>query len=636
MLFLMLASFPVYALKLNYQSAELLIAIKGNPQDLPQEVLEVCEGYGIEKIKKLKLPGVFKVTLAQGSDLEEAKEKLEKLESVKYVEYNYILKVKGTLVLGKSTALTIENGIIPNDPDFEKQWGIKKIDAPQAWDITTGDENIKIAIIDTGCDLTHEDLKQRIDKKHSKNILNPTQTVQDDHVEGHGTHVVGIIAAMTDNEKGISGISWKGKVVIIKALDKNGEADIDILADAIVEAADIEGVKIINMSWGGPYFSTTLHEAVKYAYNKGITLIAAAGNDGKATRNIPAAYKEVIGVTATKENDSPCYSFTNYNPLDVEYYQIAAPGRYIYSTLPTNKGKYGYMDGTSMAAAHVAGSIALLLSQNPELTPEKIESLLTETADEIKNEDPGRDIGKGRINIYNAIQKLDNSFPKKVKAVAWVGERGKKEIQVEKGEIIKFFADESKGIEGKPLNYLWDFKDGTNSTKANPTHIYHSEGIYEPTLSVFIESQIDSDQVKVIVGNKPIPTPTPKPTPTPIEEATIYGEVISAVKGEALEGARIIAFSSNSKLPETETTTDINGTYRLSLRFENGETSKSYRIVARKSGYEPDEKNIVISPGDVKELNFTLKPKKQTPKNPPADGSRGGGCGASAQVNINL
>lgn len=228
-------------------------------------------------------------------------------------------------------------------------WEITAFNLPAAWRYAKG-EGVKIAVIDTGCDLDHDDLVENL--LPGKNFVDPTKPPEDDN--GHGTHVTGIICA-SDNDIGIVGVAPKAKVIPVKALDKKGGGDLRVVADAIRWSVD-QGVDFITMSLGSPNPVPAIHKAIKYAVEKKVVIFCAAGNAGR-TRTIfyPAAYKETIGIGAIDEKfDRAKFSCTG-SDLD-----FLAPGVRILSTVPDNW--YAVMSGTSMANPFVAGVCALLLS----------------------------------------------------------------------------------------------------------------------------------------------------------------------------------------------------------------------------------------------------------------------------------
>jgi thermitase len=280
---------------------------------------------------------------------------------------------------------------IPNDPCWNQQWAPIKIGADCAWDRQIGNSSVLVAVIDTGVDWNHPDLAANYVPLGYDWVNNDTDPM-DDH--GHGTHCAGIIAASINNSVGIAGLA-QVRIMAEKGLDQHGEGYDDDLANAIIHAVD-QGANILSNSWGGYEESALLHDAIKYAYEKGVLVVAAAGNDARDVKLFPAGYDEVIAVTATNESDYPA-SFTNFG----EWVELAAPGVNIYSTVYDDS--YTYMSGTSMACPHVSGVAALVWSQFPNATRDWVRLWLRYTADDLGG--PGFDVyyGYGRINAEKAI-----------------------------------------------------------------------------------------------------------------------------------------------------------------------------------------------------------------------------------------
>jgi len=585
-----------------YEKGVLLVGLKEELPDLPNDVFQVVKSYSGKVAGKAVIPGVFKLKFPDDANLDEIKQSLESLGTVEYVEFNYRFKIEGSapIDLGVSAAADVS----PNDIGFFLQWGLAQIQMPQAWGIEKGRSTVKIAILDTGCDLNHPDLRDRIDRSDSYNVLNPSRAPEDDN--GHGTHVAGIIGAASNNGIGVAGVSWEPKLVIIKVANSNGEISMDNLATGIYRAKNTAGVKVINMSLGGPYFSQAVQSAVEKAYEKGIVLVAAAGNDRSSLKYIPAGYDEVIGVTATDREDKPCYIFsslnpvegTNYNPAGKEYYSIAAPGVDIYSTLSGDS--YGYMDGTSMAAAFVSGVAALLASEDPDLTPQKIRKIIEDTSDAIVGENSRKDIGRGRVNAYKALLELDSGsnepppVTNSVNAVAWAGKKSSKKVNVKAGDDVKFYGDDSTGPEGMPLQYFWVFDDTKDpfSNEVNPVHTYGKSGEYNVTLFVFTEKELDVDKVTVIVGGE---------NPAPDTAAVVSGKVKDE-DGRSISGAEVKIITGLSSLRST--ITDNNGVYR----FEITEFDSQLTLSVWKEGYKKEVKTVSVKAGDSKTVDFTLMP----------------------------
>ena len=279
-----------------------------------------------------------------------------------------------------------------NDPRWMYQWGAARIEADKAWNVQKGDSAILVAVVDTGISYDHPDLKTNYVPLGYDWVNNDTDPMDDN---GHGTHCAGIIAAALNNSIGVAGLA-QVRIMAEKALTHNGAGYDDDLAKAIIHAAD-QGARIISCSWGSNGESQLLHDAVQYATNAGALVVAAAGNSGTKKRHYPAAYPEVISVTATDENDRPA-AFTTYG----DWVDLAAPGTSIFSTYLWNS--YLSMSGTSMACPYVAGVAALVWSQYPAMSNEQVRNQLLYTADDLGT--VGFDVfyGFGRVNARKAVE----------------------------------------------------------------------------------------------------------------------------------------------------------------------------------------------------------------------------------------
>jgi hypothetical protein len=281
---------------------------------------------------------------------------------------------------------------VPNDPNWNLQWGPVKIEADKAWDTQRGNSSVVVAVVDTGIDWNHPDLASNYVSLGYDWVNNDTDPMDD---EGHGSHCAGIIAATINNEVGIAGLA-QVQIMAEKGLDYTGSGWEDDLANAIIHAVD-QGADIISNSWGGYEDGALVHDAVKYAYDHGVSLIAAAGNDAFYMKHYPAAYDEVVAVTATDQEDDPA-SFTNYG----DWVELGAPGVNIWSTIWDDS--YDYNSGTSMATPHVSGIAALVWSQFPSMTRDQVRAQLRCTAQDLG--DPGFDkyYGYGRVNAKTAVE----------------------------------------------------------------------------------------------------------------------------------------------------------------------------------------------------------------------------------------
>ncbi|MGV3774631.1 MAG: S8 family serine peptidase, partial [Verrucomicrobiales bacterium] len=358
--------------------------------------------------------------LNPGQKLEEALESLAKSRDLVYAEPNLAIR------LFKSSP---NSEIIPNDFDFRKLFALSNsgqnggkpgadISALEAWKISTGSSNIIVAVIDTGIDFHHPDLRPNlwvnrteisgngidddgngwIDDIHGYDFDSDDSDPMDDH--GHGTHVAGTIGAKGNNNIGIAGVNWDIQMMALKAFDETGNGDLFAAIQAI-DYAVANGARIINASWGLDDKSRALEETVQSAIERGVVFVAASGNDKTETPSYPAGYPGVISVGATTSQDERAL-FSNYGSTVA----LSAPGQDILSTLPRNS--YGINSGTSMAAPHVSGAAALILAQRPGFTVADIRDILVNSADSIATDRP---MGRGRLNLFQALQ-IDSPLPK--------------------------------------------------------------------------------------------------------------------------------------------------------------------------------------------------------------------------------
>ncbi|MFC0189074.1 S8 family serine peptidase [Fictibacillus aquaticus] len=281
--------------------------------------------------------------------------------------------------------------VVPNDPGLQQQWGLQAIRAEEAWSISPQDSlSTRIAILDTGIDTAHPDLAEKI--IISRNFTN-SPTVEDQF--GHGTHVAGIAAAITNNNIGVAGVSFNNAYIMnIKVLGDSGSGDWSWLADGILFAVN-NNANVINMSLGGTSQSDTVRRAIDYAVSNGVAVAAAAGNDSSNTPQYPAAYSGVISVAATNQSDQLA-EFSNYGAAWVD---VAAPGVEILSTTPGNS--YGFLSGTSMATPFVSGLAALILTTYPDLSGTEAANVIRQSCDPISG--TGELFLNGRINAEAAL-----------------------------------------------------------------------------------------------------------------------------------------------------------------------------------------------------------------------------------------
>lgn len=299
-----------------------------------------------------------------------------------------------------------------------KNWGLTNeeakshISAPLAWTIEEGKKSVIVAVVDTGVDSNHPDLAPNMwqdptlkTKTYGWNFVKNSANPEDDH--GHGTHIAGIIGAIANPSAGVSGVTHHVSIMGVKyySSSNSGAVNLDNTVKAL-EYAVAKGAKIINYSGGGPEFSEKEYLAIKKAEAAGVLVVAAAGNFGQNIDQVehyyyPSAYNtsNIISVAATGIHNE-LLSFSNYGKRKVD---VAAPGEKILSTLPN--GRHGVLTGTSQATAFVSGVAALLLSQNPKLTPQELKSLIMASVDKFPLLEKKIATG-GRINAYSALLAL--------------------------------------------------------------------------------------------------------------------------------------------------------------------------------------------------------------------------------------
>ena len=324
---------------------------------------------------------VARVTAPKGRELSHAG-RYKQSRWVEFAEPNYVASVSETT---------------PSDPYFlPNQWDMQRIQAPAAWDITCGLDSVIVAVVDTGVDYNHPDLAARIVAGYD--FYNGDSDPIDDH--GHGTSVAGVIGASTDNGIGVAGITWHPKVMPIKVASASGSAPYYAIARGITYAAD-NGARVVNISIAGSMSSSTLTNAVDYAYQRGCLVVAASGNNAVSVVYYPAGCPNALAVGASDQYDQ-LTSYSNYgSALDV-----VAPGS-AYTT--TRGGGYGGFGGTSSATPHAAGVAALVISMNPYLSAAEVAGIVTASADDLGA--PGWDqyTGWGRVNAYNAVLSTPSS-----------------------------------------------------------------------------------------------------------------------------------------------------------------------------------------------------------------------------------
>jgi hypothetical protein len=397
---------------------ELLVGFRSDVSAADQQKILKAAGAD-EKTSFKKIHGSL-AHVASG-DVDAAIAKLQQDPRVRYAEPNYVITIAA----------------LPNDPAFGNTWGLNNtgqtingspgtpdadIDAPEAWNVTTGSSNVTVAVIDTGVDWSHPDLSSQIwinpgencpgcrndgidndhngfvDDWHGWDFANNDNNPTDDH--GHGTHVAGTIGAAGNNGTGVAGVNWTVKIMPVKFLNAQGSGTDANAVSAILYAAQ-NGANVMNNSWADNVYSQALADAITVADQHNSLFVAAAGNNGTdndSSPTYPASYDmpNVVAVAATDNTDNRAF-FSNVGRRSVD---LGAPGVDIYSTWPG--GGYQYLSGTSMATPHVAGAAALEKAAFPSASAAGLKALLLATVDPKPSLATTTSSG-GRLNIGNAV-----------------------------------------------------------------------------------------------------------------------------------------------------------------------------------------------------------------------------------------
>ena len=382
------------------------------------EVERLAQRLGGTLRERLLRPGLVLLELPEASldSLPEAIDALGQFAGVRFAEPDWVVGHLG--------------GVIPNDPDYPLLWGLPKIDAPQAWEITTGRRQIVVAVIDSGVDYNHPDLQANIfyntgelannadsdgngfvDDIRGWDFYDNTNDPMDEN--RHGTHVAGTIAAVGNNDIGITGVAWETRIMPMRFLGASGSGTTSGGINSVAYTT-MMGVDMTNNSWGGGGFSQALYDAIAEARDAGILFIAASGNSGQSDPGFPARYgntglpdglpplDNVISVAASDNTpEDTLASFSNLNA------HIAAPGVGIFSA--SLGDSYESLSGTSMASPHVAGAAALLLAVQPDMPYSDVKQMLLDHVD-TRTADFKYELyihSQGRLNINTTLRNLN-------------------------------------------------------------------------------------------------------------------------------------------------------------------------------------------------------------------------------------
>ncbi|RDB03086.1 S8 family serine peptidase [Runella aurantiaca] len=412
---------------------------------------------GSEKLQK-----IYRLTVKKPDKIDELIDLLKQNPEVEYVE-----KVPFRTIIAT-----------PNDSIVAAQWSLTKIKAFEAWDVNAGDTNIVVAVVDNAIQTNHVDLQANMlpgfDLSDNDNNPNPPNTSF-----SHGTHVAGILSAVSNNTIGIASASNNRiKILPVKATPDGGSPlGIYNGFEGITWAAD-NGAQIISLSWGGAGYSQAEQEVIDYVHSKGIVIVAAAGNNNNDVESFPAAYTHVISV-ASLDADDKRSSFSTYG----SWVDISAPGRGILSTVPTDE--YASFNGTSMATPLVASVLGYIWSCSPSLTSAELESILVNTADNIDAANPTQIglLGAGRINLLKAIScSTQGIFSATIMANG--------STYLCEGESVTLSANTGPG-----LSYQWRV-NGAETTNVADSLVVNTANDYQVTISKQ-QCVINSGTVKV-------------------------------------------------------------------------------------------------------------------------------------------
>jgi type VII secretion-associated serine protease mycosin len=375
--------------KSHYYDKEVIVRFRKEPS--ATELAQIRTDIGAESVQKLGYAYVFKAKTMKTKQLMA----YFRQHDVAYIEPHFLYTANDLSAISPPRNTIRMNADVakPNDTLYGKyQWNLPVIRTESGWQLSKGSNDVIVAVVDTGVDLTHSDLTDRLIQGF--NAIDNTKPAADD--VGHGTHVAGIIAASVNNNLGIAGLTWNNPIMPVKVLDNSGAGNAYNVAKGIIWATD-HGAKVINMSLGNYAQADFLHDAVKYAYDRDVVLVAASGNDNTSDPGYPAAYPEVVAVAAT-DSDFQKASFSNFG----NYIDVSAPGVNIASTYKNNQ--YASLSGTSMASPHVAALAALIRSANPALTNKQVMDILRNTASDLGSAGQDPYYGFGEIDVTRALE----------------------------------------------------------------------------------------------------------------------------------------------------------------------------------------------------------------------------------------
>lgn len=412
---------------------------------------------------KRELQKIYRITFEEFNQIDDLISELNKLDNIVYAEKEPIYKTT----------------YVPNDTYHygTNKWYHTQVNSEQAWDLSLGNESIKIAVVDNGIATGHLDLnvfKER-DVADDDDDATPPETYNQNQSWSHGTHCAGLATAQINNSTGIASLGGNVQLIAVKATGNDQNPDFTYYGYAGVQWACENGANVVSMSYGSESSSNAMQELIN-SYPE-IIFVAAAGNDSSSTQNFPAAYSNVIGVGSVDSNDLRS-SFSNYN-VGFPWIDVAAPGGFSYggllsSVYSESLDGYARFGGTSMATPFTAGLAGLMMSVNPSLTPSQIQNCMRNSGVDIN-----QNIGP-RIDAYQAILCVLPADNNPIPAFT-----GSPQVTFENQGVL--FSNNSVNVD----SWLWSFEGGNPSSYEgeNPPEIlYSSVGSYDVTLTVANEN----------------------------------------------------------------------------------------------------------------------------------------------------
>jgi thermitase len=522
------------------------ILVQFKPGVGPAETAQIHRQYGGQVKEVIPSIGIQVVTVPKGQVMGKVRA-YSSNGKVAYAEPDFLAQAVGS----------------PDDLYFGRQWGLTRVEAPQAWEVTTGSSQVNIAILDTGVDLDHPDLAAKLISN-----INFTTSATVDDVHGHGTHVAGIAAAITNNGIGVAGLGYTSTIMNVKVLSDSGSGYYSWIVWGIAWAAD-NGAEVINMSLGGSSSSSALENAINYACSKGVVVVAAAGNNGSTSPSYPACYTNCIAVAATDAHDA-LPSWSNYG----DWVDVAAPGVSIYSTLKENG--YGYKSGTSMASPYVAGLAGLVFATVSDANGDgnlndEVRSRIEANCDDIGLSG----IGYGRINAARAV----GSVPVPPGQIA--------------GQVTD--AEDFSAISGVQVT------DGTRTALTDAAGMYTIDDVPPGSYHVVASKEGYEDSaltVDVLSGNIAVANFSLSQL---IVSGSISGSVTDAQDGSPIVGAAVTDGTRTA-------TTDASGEYTIA-----GVPPGDYEVTASKEDYESSTSSVTVVSGGSSVLDFSLNQNPTVP-----------------------